>query len=71
MHAADVFHGAAEQELPGAETLETGQDIDFLQMEQVTALPLDRNVAARLAVGRGDEPDVADLKSFLQEIKRT
>lgn len=35
MHAADVFHGAAEQKLPGAEALKTGQDVDFLEVEQI------------------------------------
>jgi len=52
----DIFHGMAEQEFPGADSLEAGKDIDFLQMEKVFGLVLHRKVTARFAVGRGDEP---------------
>lgn len=37
MHRTDIFHGMAEQEFPGADSLEAGKDIDFLQMERSSA----------------------------------
>lgn len=51
MHRTDIFHGMAEQEFPGADSLEAGKDIDFLQMEKVFGLVLHRKVTARFAVG--------------------
>ena len=56
MHRTNIFHSMAEQEFPDAETLKTGQHVDFLQMEQLFGLLLHRKVPARFAVGRGDEP---------------
>ena len=62
------FSDGIETDL-GTFSRESGeQDVDFLEVEQIPALPLDRNVAARLAVGRGDEPDMPRTELPLQAL---
>lgn len=57
-HRTDIRHGAPEKQRPRPDTLKTGQNINFMQVEEPPALPFDRDVAARLPVGRNDKPHV-------------
>lgn len=50
----DVFDSLAEEEAPRVHTLESGQDVDFLQDVEVLRFGLDREIAAGSAVLVGD-----------------
>ena len=50
----DVFDSLAEEEAPRVHTLESWQDVDFLQDVEVLRFGLDREIAAGSAVLVGD-----------------
>ena len=66
MNAPDVADGLAEQVAADVQALETGQNINLLQVENAGALRLDGQVAAVLPVMGGDEIHVPLLHLLLQ-----
>ncbi len=70
LQSPDMRHRRAEEEGPGAAPLEAGQHVDLLQVEQPFALPLDGDIAARLAVARSDVEDMASAQLLPQALLR-